>query len=631
MALVSIKDLHLTYGHPPLFDGAELHINEGDRLCLLGRNGAGKSTLLRLIAGTVDPDDGVVAVSRGLSVTYVNQETPGQADGTALGYCETAGAEPVAASKALTQFGIPPESEFSTLSGGAKRRVALAAGLAQDADLLLVDEPTNHLDIDAILWLEEYLVRSVRSLVLVTHDRAFARKVTNRVAQIDRGTIHSFDADFDTFLRLRDNQLDSEEEQNQKFDKLLAREEAWLRRGVKARRTRDEGRVRSLLRMREEYEARRTAPGQVRITVDEAGRSGKLVFEATEVSFAYPDGPPVIQNLTTTVMRGDKVGIVGPNGSGKTTLVKVLLGELEPTDGNVRQGVNVEPLYFDQIRTALDPQKSVIENISGGDDTVVIGGKAKHINAYLEQFLFEPDRAKMDVGYLSGGEQNRVLLAKLFTQSSNLLILDEPTNDLDLETLDLLEEMLTGFSGTVLLVTHDREFLDRVVTSSLVLAGDGTVQEFAGGYSDWKDRARWSAATAAGSGSRRGGGEARGDAPGGDGARRGGPDPRARGDAAEGRDSARTGGRTTPGAGRTDRPRKRSYKENRELEALPDRIAELEQEIEALQHQLADPELYARSGSDGEEVRTLTAGLQEREEELARAFARWEELDAKES
>jgi len=596
VALVSIKDLHLTYGHPPLFDDAELHIEEGDRLCLLGRNGSGKSTLLRLIAGTVTADDGQVAITRGLSVTYVDQSTPTSTDGTALAYCEGAGAEPIAARKLLTRFGINAESQFTTLSGGARRRVALAAGLAQDSDLLLLDEPTNHLDIDAILWLEEYLVRSVRSLVLVTHDRAFARSVTNRVAQIDRGRIHSYDAGFDAFLRLREQDMDTEEQQNQQFDKRLAKEEAWLARGVKARRTRDEGRVRSLMRMREEYAARRSAPGQMQLTVDEAGRSGKLVFEAHDVHFAYNDGPPVITGLTTTVMRADKLGIVGANGSGKTTLVKLLLGELTPGSGHIRRGVNIEPLYFDQIRTALDPRRSVIENISGGDDSVVIGGRARHINAYLEQFLFEPDRAKMDVGYLSGGEQNRVLLAKLFTQSSNLLVLDEPTNDLDLETLDLLEEMLTSYTGTVLLVTHDREFLDRVVTSSLVLAGDGTVQEFAGGYSDWKERARWAGSTA---------GTRAGDSP--------------------------TGSSPDSGDRRRERGRKRSYKENRELESLPDRIAELEQGIETLQHQLADPQLYIRSGGDGEEVRQLTVGLEKRQEELARAFERWEELEAIES
>lgn len=592
MALVSIKDLHLTYGHPPLFDGAELHIEEGDRLCLLGRNGSGKSTLLRLLAGTVQPDDGQLALSRGLAVTYVNQETPPAVAGTAITYCEQAGADTIEARKVLTQFGVEPTVEFATLSGGAKRRVALAAGLAQHSDLLLLDEPTNHLDIDAILWLEELLVRTVRTLVLVTHDRAFARRVSNRVAQIDRGAIYSYEAGFDRFLELREQDLETEEQQNSKFDKELAKEEAWLARGVKARRTRDEGRVRALMQMRDEYAARRSAPGQMRVTVDEAGKSGKLVFEAADVSFSYAGGPPVIADLTTTVLRGDKVGIVGPNGSGKTTLVKLLLGELAPAGGTVRQGVNVEPIYFDQIRTALDPEKSVIENISGGDDSVIIGGRAKHINAYLEQFLFEPNRAKMDVGYLSGGEQNRVLLAKLFTQSSNLLVLDEPTNDLDLETLDLLEQMLAGYSGTVLLVTHDREFLDQVVSSSLVLAGDGTVQEFAGGYSDWKERVRWA-----------------------------------------NDNSTRVSNNRAPrpiteeGRRNRDRPRKRSYKEDRELEALPDRIAELEERIETLQHQLADPELYSSDG-DGAKVKELSNSLEQEQQNLELAFARWEELDA---
>jgi ATP-binding cassette subfamily F protein uup len=600
VAVVSIKDVHLTYGHPPLFDGVELHIEEGDRLCLLGRNGSGKSTLLRLIAGDVEPDSGQVAVSRGLSVCYVNQDTPGDVAGSALDYCVAAGSDAVESQKVLTQFGVDPDAVFAALSGGARRRVALAAGLAMDADLLLLDEPTNHMDIDAILWLEQRLVRSVRTLILVTHDRAFARAVSNRVAQIDRGAIYAYDVGFDEFLAKRDEQLAAEAQQTEKFDKLMAKEEEWLARGVKARRTRDEGRVRSLMRMREEYAARRSAHGSMRLSVEDAGRSGKVVFETNGVAFSYPGSDsPVIRDLTTSILRGDKVGIVGPNGSGKTTVVRLLTGNLEPTSGRVKRGVNLEPIYFDQIRASLDPAKSVIENISGGDDAVVIGGRTKHINSYLEDFLFEPDRAKMDVGALSGGEQSRVMLAKLFTRPSNLLILDEPTNDLDLETLDLLEDTLAAYPGTVLLVTHDRAFLDNIVTSSLVLVGDGTVREFAGGWSDWKGRVSF-----AGSG-----------APSAAGAKR-----PARAKAGGGEDNAPASRQA-----RSNRPRKRSYKENRELEALPDRIAELEREIETIQHKLADPTLYT---GDGEQVKELTASLDARQKELDEAFERWEELEA---
>ncbi len=603
MALLSIKDLHLTYGHPALFEGVDLHVDEGDRLCLLGRNGSGKSSLLKLIAGELEPDSGQVSVSRGASVCYVGQNTLRDVAGSSLDYCIAAGSDGIEASKVLTQFGIDPEAEFATLSGGGRRRVVLAAGLAMEADLLLLDEPTNHLDIDAILWLEDRLKRRVRTLLLVTHDRAFARAVSNRVAHIDRGNLYTYDVGFDEFLAKRDEQLATESEQAREFDKQLAKEEAWLARGVKARRTRDEGRVRDLLRMREEYAARRSAQGGVRLSVEDAGRSGKLVFEAQDLSFSYPGSEtPVIKDLTTYVQRGDKVGIVGANGCGKTTLVCLLTGELTPESGRVRRGVNIEPIYFDQIRGSIDPEKSVIENISGGDDAVVIGGRSKHINAYLADFLFEPDRAGMTVGALSGGEQSRVMLAKLFTRPSNLLILDEPTNDLDLETLDLLEEMLVSYAGTVLLVTHDRAFLDNIVTSSLVFTGEGQVSEFAGGYSDWQDRVSFrSPVTAPGKRDR----PRKGNAAGGKGAKLG-----------------------DPGSGPThspaDKPRKLSYKENRELRELPDRIAGLEQEVEQRQHRLADPELYT---GEGAKVKALTEELDARQQELDAAYARWEELD----
>lgn len=605
MAIVGIKDLHLSYGHPPLFDGVELHIEEGDRLCLIGRNGSGKSTLLKLISGEVEPDSGQVALSRGLTVCYVGQSTPGDGPGSALDYCTAAGSDLLESQKVLTQFGVDPDAPFDRLSGGARRRVALAAGLARDADLLLLDEPTNHLDIDAILWLEDRLRRSVPTLVLVTHDRAFAAAVSNRVAQIDRGVLYTHDVGFDEFFEKRDEELAGQARQNEKFDKLLAREEAWLARGVKARRTRDEGRVGALMRMREEFAARRLADGSVRLSPEDARKSGRIVFEATDLSFSYPgSAKPIIASLTTSVQRGDKVGIVGPNGSGKTTLVRLLVGELEPTSGNVRRGVHLEPLYFDQVRATLSPEQSVIENISGGDDAVVIGGKSKHINAYLQDFLFEPDRARMPVGALSGGEQSRVMLAKLFTRPSNLLILDEPTNDLDLETLDLLEQMLTTYPGTLILVTHDRAFLDNIVTSSLVLPGDGSVREFAGGYSDWKDRVSFAGP---GVGKR---------APG---AVAGRPEAQSRREA-----QAPPGGDVGAGS-RPERPRKLSYKENRELEALPGRIAELEKEVEALQHRLADPALYTGGGS---EVKRVTATLEEKQRELDAAFQRWEELEA---
>lgn len=604
VALVGMKDVHLTFGDPPLFSGVSFHLEEGDRLCLLGRNGCGKTTFLKLVAGETAPDSGQIAVSRDTTVRYVGQSTPPDRPGSALDYCSAAGCDSVEASKHLSRLGVDPDAVFATLSGGARRRVALASGLAAGADVLLLDEPTNHLDVDAILQLEAHLVGRVRTLILVTHDRAFAAAVANRTAEIDRGRLRTYDVGFAEFFVKRDAELAMEERQNEKFDKLMLQEEAWLARGVKARRTRDEGRVGSLMRMRDEYAARRTAKGGVRITVDGAGRSAGTVFATHDLSFSYPDAPnPVIRGLSVEIARGDKVGIVGPNGCGKTTLVRLLTGDLEPTGGSVKQGAGLEPLYFDQMRNALEPTKSVVENISGGDDAVVVGGRSRHINSYLADFLFEPDRARMPVGALSGGEQARVMLAKLFTRPSNLLILDEPTNDLDLETLDLLEQMLVDYAGTVLLVTHDRAFLDNVVASSLVFPGDGTVLEFAGGYSDWRDRVTFGE-----------GGQGSGSRP------KGGTDGRPKPDGAS--STPDTGG---PRRAPVNRVRKLSYKESRELDELPGVIDRLERRIEELHAKLTDPALYA--SGDGDRVKEATALLESSQAELDAAFERWQELE----
>ncbi|TVR03165.1 MAG: ATP-binding cassette domain-containing protein [Spirochaetaceae bacterium] len=595
MAIISIHEATVRFGGPPVLDGISLHVESGDRICLLGRNGAGKSTLLRLMAGTAVPDEGAVAISNAIHVELLGQGTVADFNGSALDYCTQRAVSAVDAEKILTKLGSDPHALFGTLSGGGRRRVMLAAALAAQADVLLLDEPTNHLDTEAVLWLEEFLRRSVGSLVLVTHDRAFARAVSNRVVEIDRGEVFSFSVGFDEFTQKRDELLATEQKQRRTFDKKLAAEEAWLRRGVKARRTRDEGRVRDLLRMREEYAARRTRAGQGRITVERAGKSGKLVVEATEISFAYPGADPIINDFSTTIMRGDRIGVVGPNGAGKTTLIKLLLGELAPLSGTVRRGANVAPLYFDQIRETLDPGKSVIENITGGDDTVVIGGRSKHINAYLADFLFEPERARMDVGYLSGGEQNRVMLAKLFTQPSNVLVMDEPTNDLDLETLDLLEQLVLDYEGTVIVVSHDREFLDNVATSSLIFTRSGEILELPGGYSDWsehiaeRERATLEAA-------------AQGEA-------------KRRAASAPGEKAEKS----------RNRERKLSYKETRELDALPELIAATEARIINLQHELADPALYQGGGS---EVARITRELAAEQEKLVAQYARWEELEA---
>jgi ABC transport system ATP-binding/permease protein len=597
LALISLQEVTLGFGGPPLLDGVSFHLEQGDRVCLLGRNGVGKSSLLRLIARDQQPDSGQVSIGREIRVTYLGQETHRGYEGVSLEYCLAEAPSSVNAEKYLTLLGMDPGARFETLSGGEKRRVMLAAALASEADVLLLDEPTNHLDLDTAIWLEDHLRRQVKTFIVVTHDRAFAKAVSNRVVDLDRGELFSFDCGFEEFLARRDAQLASEEQQRAEFDKKLATEEAWLRRGVKARRTRDEGRVRALLRMREAYRERRTRSGSVNISVDDAGRSGNLVIEVEELSFSYPSGPPVIQGLTTTVMRGDKVGIVGPNGAGKTTLIRLMLKELEPTSGTVRLGTNLQPLYLDQIRGLLDPRKTVVDNLTGGDDMILVRGKSRHVNAYLKDFLFEADRGRSPVGTLSGGEQNRLLLAKLFAQPSNLIVMDEPTNDLDMETLELLEDLLLGYTGTVLLVSHDREFLDNVVTDCLVFTPDQGIQEFVGGYSDWRER-------------------------------RGSPALGGRATAPQnGSDRPRAGG--SPGDGsQTNRPRtsarKLSFNEARELEALPEKIVALEKSIAGLQEALGDPELYR---TEGGRVAEISKELAETEERVAAAYERWEELE----
>ena len=593
MAAISINQITIRFGGPPLLDGVSIHVEVGDRLCLIGRNGAGKSTLLKLMSGQVIPDEGAVSISNDLRVELLSQDTEIDFDGSALEYCTPRAAGPVEAEKILTRLGCDPDAEFSALSGGGRRRVMLAATLASQADALLLDEPTNHLDMEAVLWLEEYLRRQVKTLVLVTHDRAFARAVSNRVAEIDRGEVFSFDVGFDAFLVKREELLAAQANQQRAFDKKLSAEEAWLARGTKARRTRDEGRVRNLLQMRQEYAARRARPGEARVIAEDAGRSGKLVVEAQNISFAYPDGPPLINGFSTTIMRGEKIGIVGPNGSGKTTLIKLLLGELSPHVGHVRTGANISPLYFDQVRATLDPAKSVIDNISGGDDSVVVRGRSKHINAYLANFLFEPDQGNIDAGYLSGGEQNRLMLAKLFLHPSNLLVMDEPTNDLDLETLDLLEQVVLDYQGTVIVVSHDREFLDNVVTRSIVFLRTGEILDLPGGYSDWKELIA------------------------------------EREEAGRPRSGGNRGAAKGPGkkqdAKPTSRARKLSFKESRELQELPEAIAYTESRIAELHEALADPELYRNSG---DEVSTITKELEACEERLIEHYERWQELEA---
>ncbi|MBU1004020.1 MAG: ATP-binding cassette domain-containing protein [Proteobacteria bacterium] len=527
MALISIQNVSLSFSGPKLLDDVNLQVEPGQRVCLLGRNGEGKSTLMKILSGELIADTGVVATPPGMRVARLEQEVPSDVFGrifdvvaagvphlgeTLIQYhamsrqleenpededvlarqqdaqhildTENGWEAHLTVETVLSRLKLDPEAEFSTLSGGMKRRTLLARALASDPDLLLLDEPTNHLDIESITWLEGYLLRKVKTLFFVTHDRMLLRKLATRIIELDRGRLFDWSCDYDTFLTRKQDLLDSEDKQNREFDKKLAREEVWIRQGVKARRTRNEGRVRALKQLRREHSARTERVGAVKMLVQEAAKSGKLVVEAEDVSYGYGE-TAIIQDFSTAILRGDKVGIIGPNGSGKTTLLKLLLGEANPDCGTLRRGTNLEVAYFDQLRAELDLTKSVRDNVAGGQDVVTIGQTTKHVVGYLKDFLFPSDRIMVPVSVLSGGERNRLLLAKLFTRPSNVLVLDEPTNDLDAETLDLLEERLLEYTGTVLLVSHDRAFLNNVVTSTLALEGNGVVREYVGGYDDW--------------------------------------------------------------------------------------------------------------------------------------------------
>jgi ATP-binding cassette subfamily F protein uup len=592
MALITLRDMTLAFGGPPLFDGISLQIEPGDRLCLMGRNGTGKSTLLKLIAGVIPAEGGEIIRQQGLKVALVSQDIPQAVSGRVHDLvAEHPDMDDIErwkweqeVERVLNRLHLDGEAPFESLSGGTKRRVLLAKALVSAPDILLLDEPTNHLDIETIIWLEDFLARNITTCLFVTHDRAFARRLANRIAELDRGRIYAFSCGYDQFVERREALLEAEITRQSLFDKKLAQEEVWVRQGIKARRTRNEGRVRALKALREEYRQRRQKQGTARITLHDAEKSGKVVAEATDVSFSYGD-KTVISNLSTTIMRGDKLGIIGPNGSGKTTLLRLLLGELAPQKGEVRHGTKLEILYMDQMREQLDPDKSVAENVGDGNDTLLIGGKPRHIIGYLQDFLFSPERARSPVSILSGGEKNRLLLAKLFTKPGNVLVLDEPTNDLDAETLDLLEDLLAEYSGTLLLVSHDREFLNNVVTSTLVLGEGGNVREFVGGYDDWLRQAAEEAQIAS--------------AP-----------------------QKTSQERQKP---RTERVRKLSFKEERELEALPEQIAALEEEQEKLHATLADPEFYKEAGAG---ISTINTRLTEIESGLATAYQRWEELEA---
>jgi len=626
VAITSLQEVRIAFGGPQLLDGVTLHVDKGERVCLVGRNGAGKSTLLKIVGGELAPDSGEIIRERDVRVAFLEQEVPRDLSGTvfdavseglggivdlfseyrslvhslSLGegvigdlervqhLIETSGGWQIQqrVETVLSRLGLDPEAEASGLSGGYKRRVLLARALVNEPDLLLLDEPTNHLDIESINWLEEFLLGFRGAILFITHDRRFLRTLATRIVELDRGRITDWPGDYETYLERRQAELDAEAAHHSLFDKKLAKEEAWIRQGIKARRTRNEGRVRALRALRRERLARREQTKSAEMKLNEAERSGKLVLEVKGIGQSY-EGVPLIDNFSSVIIRGEKIGIIGPNGAGKTTLLNILLGSMEPLYGSVRMGTRIEVAYFDQHRAQLDDEKSVKENVGDGYENVTVNGKTRHIISYLEDFLFSPERARLPVKVLSGGERNRALLAKLFTKPSNVLVLDEPTNDLDADTLDLLEEMLMEYQGTVLLVSHDREFLNNIVTSTIVFEGCGKLVEYIGGYDDWlRQRSIPSS---------------------------------------EETEKLKKKEKTEKSRPRRERPRTMTFMEKKEIEALPALIESMEAELAGLCEALADPAFYKQDGSRIREVKARMADL---DKEIPAAYERWETLEA---
>lgn len=625
MAFVTLRGIKLGFGGPNLLNDLDLQINPGERLCLLGRNGEGKSTLMKMIAGMIKPDEGIIEFQQGTRVAYLTQDVPDDLTGTVYDVVAS-GLDKVgqllkdyhhislelaenynekimsrlehiqheleaqsgwqlgqAIDSTLSKLSLPPDKNFSDLSGGLKRRVLLARALVTDPQLLLLDEPTNHLDIEAINWLEEFLKNWKGSLLFVTHDRAFLQKLATRIIELDRGKLSSWPGDYANYLVKKQEALEVEARENALFDKKLAQEEVWIRQGIKARRTRNEGRVRALKTLREERLARRERRGTVNMAISDLERSGKIVIEVNDISYSYGE-QNIVSHFTTSIMRGDRIGIIGPNGVGKSTLIQLLLGQLTPDQGTVTQGTKLDVAYFDQYRSELNLQKSVRDNLAEGTDNIEINGKSKHVMSYLSDFLFSPQRANSPVSTLSGGERNRLMLAKLFTQPFNLLVMDEPTNDLDVETLELLEELLMDYRGTLLLVSHDRAFLNNVVTSSLVFEGNGQINDYVGGYDDWLWQRKEGAKTKSNA-------------------------------ATETKPKAKT---------QANRPAKLSYKDQRELDELPKKIEQLESDIEQCHADMADPAFYQKGSDD---ITKMQNKLEQLQTELGKAYSRWEQLD----
>ena len=602
MALLSLRNISFTWSGEPLLENINIEIEPGERIALVGRNGTGKSTLMKIMSGEVEPDDGSVLPSNDILIGRLVQDVPDGADETVFelvgqGF-DAANKNPEDAWKRdqfveriLSRMTLDGELQFATLSSGMKRRALLARALVMEPDILLLDEPTNHLDIDAISWLERFLKGYRGTLIFVTHDRVFLQNLATRIIEIDRARTFDWTCDYATFLKRRRAALDAEDKQNAEFDRKLAEEERWIRKGIKARRTRNEGRVRALKSMREERRQRRGKVGNVRMLASEGTKSGQLVIAAEDVEFSYDGETTIVSDLTTVLMRGDKVGIIGPNGAGKSTLLKLLLGELTPTGGTIRQGTNLKIIYFDQLREQIDEEKTVAENVGEGQDTLEINGQRRHIYGYLQDFLFSPERARRPARYLSGGERNRLMLARIFKRESNLMVLDEPTNDLDAETLELLEELVADYNGSLLLVSHDRAFLNNVVTSTLAFDANGVVREYAGGYDDYvRQRAQQKEAPAAKSTDTK---------------------------AVEAKKQQ----------AKKSQKKKLSWKEQNELKSLPDEIEKLETEQSTLSEQMSDPGFFKQ---DSEKIAVATNRAAELPEQIAKLMERWEELSDRE-
>ena len=634
MSLLTLQNAQLAFGDAPLLDGIDFTIQTGERVCIVGRNGAGKSTLMKVLADEIALDDGRRQLQQGVNIARLEQDPPQvedeqsvfdyvagglaelgviltkyhrQLDKVATDASEKALNELMRLQEqienadgwqfdtrinhSLTLLGLNGDTRLNDLSGGWLRKVALARALTNDPDILLLDEPTNHLDIEAIAWLESFLVDFKGAIVFISHDRAFIRKMATRIVDLDRGHLSSWPGNYDDYLVNKEEALRVEAEQNALFDKRLAQEEVWIRQGVKARRTRNEGRVRALKALRAERSERRESLGKVNVTLDDVRRSGKIVFEVENLTFAY-EGKPLLNNFSTMVQRGDKIALVGPNGCGKSTLIKLLLGQLTAQSGTLKSGTKLEVAYFDQYREQLDPERTVMDNLAEGKQEVEVNGRSRHVLGYLQDFLFEPKRARTPVKALSGGEKNRLLLARLFLKPSNLLVLDEPTNDLDVETLELLEELLADYKGTLLLVSHDRDFIDNTATHCWLFEGEGQVTEFVGGYQDMQQQLSYRPA----------------------------PVTHKVADQAPAKQEVKT-----PAPQAALARKKLSYKEQQELAALPAQLEQLEQEIEALQEKVNDPDFFSQADND---TQAVLQQLADAEAQLEMAFNRWEELEA---